>query len=37
MFKNNFSSDTLFDLLIKRTGRHLEKTLTRVDFHKGMA
>ena len=37
MFKNNYSSDTLFELLVNRTGRHLEKTLTRLDFHKGLA
>jgi hypothetical protein len=34
IFKNNLSSETCFEMFLKMTGRHLQKTLTLADFHK---
>ena len=36
MFKNGLSSETAFDLFLRKTNRILEKRLTRADFHKAL-
>lgn len=36
MFKNSLNSETMFELLCKRSNKMLEKRLTRVEFHKAM-
>lgn len=36
MFKNGYSSETAFELFLKRTNKILQKRLSRSDFHKVM-
>lgn len=37
MFKNGYSSETAFELFLKRVDRILQKRLTRVEFHRVMS
>ena len=34
MYKNDLSSETIFELFLKKADKLAKKTLTRVDFHK---
>ena len=36
MFKNGYSSDTAFELFLKKTDKILQKRLTRSDFHRAL-